>query len=150
MCCYFSTCYFFFFLCIWLSFFSFPLFPQLPSSGYNVIYKNYRDLRLAVLSVSSESELLTAAVLTTMDTVLATLLEGQMSSRVLLDNLDTVALVVNEVTEQGQIIDIDVENVIQKVNIRTASLTDNFDTVEHTLTSALSLATDHLFRSLRS
>lgn len=117
-----------------------------------MIYKIYRDIRLIVLSSPEESELITASVVSAIDSSLSTLLEGHISTRVLYDNLDMVSLIIDEITEDGQVIETDPTEIIRKVNIRSDSVVDhlNMDTMEHTLTSALSLAKDQLFRSLRS
>lgn len=105
-----------------------------------------------IISSPQESDLISATVLSTLDRTLSTLLERHMSERVMLNNLDMIGLAVDELTDQGLVIETDPTEIIRKINIRSDSVSDhlNMDSMEHTLSSALSLAKDQFLRSLRS
>ncbi|XP_030077317.1 coatomer subunit zeta-2 isoform X1 [Microcaecilia unicolor] len=89
--------------------------------GMTIVYKSSIDLFFYVVGSSQENELMLVSVLTCLFESLSHMLRKNVEKRSLLDNLDSAFLVMDEIVDGGVILECDSQQVIQKLNFRTAS-----------------------------
>ncbi|KAJ7313664.1 hypothetical protein JRQ81_005255 [Phrynocephalus forsythii] len=86
--------------------------------GLTIVYKSSIDLFFYVVGSPHENELMLTSVLTCLFESLSHMLRKNVEKRTLVDNMDGVFLVVDETVDGGVILEIDPQQVIQKLNFR--------------------------------
>ncbi|XP_029428412.1 coatomer subunit zeta-2 isoform X4 [Rhinatrema bivittatum] len=89
--------------------------------GMTIVYKSSIDLFFYVVGSSQENELMLVSVLTCLFESLSHMLRKTVEKQSLLENLDSAFLVMDEIVDCGVILEYDSQQVIQKLNFRTAS-----------------------------
>ncbi|KAL9463763.1 hypothetical protein AB3S75_001547 [Citrus x aurantiifolia] len=111
-----------------------------------VVYKFVQDLHFFVTGGDRENELLLAAVLQGFFDAVTLLLRNNVDKREALENLDLIFLCLDEIVDQGIILETDPSVIAGKVAIhgmdRAAPL------AEQTISQALATAREHLTRTL--
>ena len=116
-----------------------------------VAYKLVDDLFMFVIGDIDENELILADVLTTLITCLDVLLRGMVFESVILDNLMSLLLVVDELVDaEGVIMESDPQELASRVGSNGSSFMDNVPIGEQTLSQALQTARDQITRSILS
>mmetsp|Transcript_2971 Transcript_2971/g.4503 ORF Transcript_2971/g.4503 Transcript_2971/m.4503 type:complete len:190 (+) Transcript_2971:97-666(+) len=123
-----------------------------------VVIKGTSDCRIIISGSIDENELVLVSVLDAIhDTVLA-LLRGQLDKRTMLDNLELVLLTIDEVIDNGQIMELDACAVATRVlmkgsaelNVGGGGSTNAGNTGDMTIAQALGLARNQFIKSLTS
>eukprot|EP00759_Apiculatamorpha_spiralis_P040406 PhF_6_TR3898/c0_g1_i1/m.5492/K20472/COPZ, RET3; coatomer subunit zeta len=107
--------------------------------GYTVIYKTDADITLMVLGPLDENEVVLYSVLTCVYESLQTLLKcnGALDKRMLLESYDAVVLVVDEVLDDGVIMETNSANVCPDVAPYFTERSDNLLTAVNTINKYL-------------
>ncbi len=117
----------------------------------SVAYKVVDDLFMFVVGDVDENELILADVLSTLVTALDVLLRGMIFESVILDNLMSLLLVVDELVDaEGVIMESDPQELAARVGSNGNSFMDNVPIGEQTLSQALQTARDQITRSILS
>mmetsp|Transcript_1552 Transcript_1552/g.2491 ORF Transcript_1552/g.2491 Transcript_1552/m.2491 type:complete len:191 (+) Transcript_1552:58-630(+) len=124
-----------------------------------VVIKGSSDCRIIISGSVDENELVLVNVLDAIhDTVLA-LLRGQLDKRTMLDNLELVLLTIDEVIDNGQIMELDASAVASRVLMKGSaessmgggSMSNPGNTGgDMTISQALGLARNQFIKSLTS
>lgn len=114
-----------------------------------VAVKSVEDVSLFVVVSDQENELLAAAMLATLEEALLALLSGNpLDKYSLKQSMDLVMLCLDEMVDEGTILEMDPENVASRANMqgvdREGALADQ------TLAQALMSARDQVLKSFRS
>ena len=86
--------------------------------GLTVVYKSNVDLFFYVVGASNENELILMSVLTCLYDSINTLLRKNVEKRILLRNLDSIFLIVDEIIDGGVVMQIDGTSVIDQIATR--------------------------------
>lgn len=86
--------------------------------GLTVVYKSNVDLFFYVVGASSENELILMSVLSCIYDSINLLLRKNVEKRILLRNLDSVFLIVDEIVDGGVVMQIDGSGVIDQIATR--------------------------------
>ncbi|KAJ3270344.1 hypothetical protein HDV01_007923 [Terramyces sp. JEL0728] len=108
-----------------------------------VVYKPVVDLFIYVVGGLDENEIMLVGVLNCFIDACSNLLKNQMEKRSLMDNLDTVLLVLDETIDDGVILETDSSVVCSRV----AKLQESIPIADQTLSSVWKSAQDQLKRS---
>ncbi|OMO84519.1 hypothetical protein CCACVL1_10787 [Corchorus capsularis] len=111
-----------------------------------VIYKFVQDLHFFVTGGDEENELILASVLQGLYDAIALLLRGVVDKREALENLDLIFLCIDEIVDQGMILEIDANVLAGKVAIQNMDVSAPLS--EQTISQALASAREHLTRTL--
>ncbi|GLT74575.1 hypothetical protein SLA2020_463630 [Shorea laevis] len=111
-----------------------------------VIYKFVQDLHFYVTGGDEDNELILASVLQGFFDAVALLLRNTVDKREALENLDLIYLCLDEIVDQGMILETDASVIAGKVAIQ--SLDAGAPLSEQTISQALATARDHLARTL--
>ena len=103
------------------------------------------DSRFYVVGSAEENEIILNTVLDGLFVALTSLLRGQLDSRNLLDNLETVMLAVDELIDGGIILEIDPHNIVNRVLMRDG---DAPPITDMSMSQAIATAKDQLFKSM--
>jgi len=119
-----------------------------------VVYKLVNDIILCVVGSSFENELILHSVLSCLDESLQSLLKGQVSKKTLVENLDLLLLAVDEIIDEGLILETDSNLVVQRVCMVGGSghgdgKGGEVPLAEQTFTQALQTARDQLIKNFR-
>ncbi|XP_065217373.1 coatomer subunit zeta-1 isoform X2 [Planococcus citri] len=87
--------------------------------GLTCVYRSNVDLFFYVMGSSFENELILMTVLQCLFESLSQILRKNVEKRVLMDNLDIVMLVLDEICDNGIILEADSASLVQKVALRT-------------------------------
>jgi hypothetical protein len=79
------------------------------------VVKMQTDLYFFVVGTQEDNELILSEVLETMVDALDTLFSGQLEKRTILENFDLLVLVVDEILEDGIILDLDATSIAQRI-----------------------------------
>lgn len=85
------------------------------SEKYAAVVKMQTDLYFYVVGTQDDNELMLSEVLETIVDALDALFSGQLEKRTLLENFDLLVLVVDEILEDGVILDLDYTSVAQRI-----------------------------------
>ena len=109
--------------------------------GNVVVYKQTSDLYLYMVGSLNENELILSNMLTCLSDTLAQIIKTpSIDRRSLLDNLDSVLLALDELIDNGIIMDMDSVRIGQRVTQRHKDMGDNFN--EESMQQAFSKARD--------
>ncbi|XP_041038394.1 coatomer subunit zeta-1-like [Carcharodon carcharias] len=86
--------------------------------GLTVVYKSNIDLYFYVIGSSHENELMLVAVLNCLFDSLSQMLRKNVEKRTLLDNMEAVFLAIDEIVDEGVILESDPQPVVQRVALR--------------------------------
>ncbi|XP_043235638.1 coatomer subunit zeta-1-like isoform X2 [Amphibalanus amphitrite] len=104
--------------------------------GLTCIYKSNVDLFFYVMGSSQENELILMTVLNCLYESVSMILRKNVEKRALLDNIDVVMLAMDEICDNGIIMEADSGAVLQRVAVRTDDIPLGEQTVAQVLQSA--------------
>lgn len=90
---------------------------------YTVIYKSNVDLLFYIIGDSSENELVLSNMLTTFYETVSTVLAKNVEKRCLLANLHQILLLVDEMVDNGIVMDTDTASIINKIGCGPSNMT---------------------------
>ncbi|KAH1055085.1 hypothetical protein J1N35_033150 [Gossypium stocksii] len=111
-----------------------------------VIYKFAQDLHFFITGGDDENELLLATVLQGLFDAIALRLRNTFDKREALENLDVIFLCIDEVVDQGMILETDANAIAGKV--ATQNMDASATLSEQTISQALASAREHLTKTL--
>ncbi|XVE88689.1 hypothetical protein DITRI_Ditri19aG0089100 [Diplodiscus trichospermus] len=111
-----------------------------------VIYKSVQDLHFFITGGADENELVLASVLQGLFDAIALLLRNTIDKREALENLDIIFLCIDEIVDQGMILETDANILAGKVAIQNMDVSAPLS--EQTISQALATAREHLTRTL--
>ncbi|XP_010537587.1 PREDICTED: coatomer subunit zeta-3-like isoform X2 [Tarenaya hassleriana] len=111
-----------------------------------VVYKFAQDLHFFVTGGENENELILSSVLQGFFDAVALVLRNNVDKMEALENLDLIFLCLDEMVDQGMILETDPNVIAGKVAMHSAESGGSLS--EQTLTQALATAREHLARSL--
>ncbi|XP_021294242.1 coatomer subunit zeta-2-like [Herrania umbratica] len=111
-----------------------------------VIYKFVQDLHFFVTGGDDENELVLAGVLQGLYDAISLLLRNTIDKREALENLDLIFLCIDEIVDQGMILETDANVLAGKVAIQNMDVSAPLS--EQTISQALATAREHLTRTL--
>ncbi|KAL1204463.1 Coatomer subunit zeta-3 [Cardamine amara subsp. amara] len=111
-----------------------------------VVYKFAQDLHFFVTGGENENELILSSVLQGFFDAVALLLRNNVEKMEALENLDLIFLCLDEMVDQGMVLETDANVIAGKVAMQSAEASGSLS--EQTLTQALATAREHLARSL--
>lgn len=119
--------------------------------NYVVAFKHCDDLFMFVIGGINENELVMVEVLQALDDTLNTIMRGQVFEEAVLENLESLLLVVDELVDQeGIIMELEPEELAARVGQQGGSFIDQVPLGEQTLGQALQTARDQITRSILS
>lgn len=83
-----------------------------------VLYKSSIDLNIYVIGSTNENEILLLSFINCLYDALILLLRKNLEKRYLFENLDTVIMLIDELCDNGIILEMDPTNLIQRVCVR--------------------------------
>lgn len=104
--------------------------------GYTCVYKSSVDLFFYVIGGGNENSLILASVLNCLYDSANQILRKNVEKRALLDNLDTIVLAVDEICDNGIILEADPNLVVQRVALKPEDIPLGEQTVSQILHSA--------------
>jgi hypothetical protein len=119
-----------------------------------LVYKVIADLIFYVAGKGDENELILQAVLQALDETMANLLKGQVSKKTVVENLDLLLLSIDEIVDDGLILETDAQVVVGRVCMVGQGADGgvagkDVPLSEQTFSQALQTARDQLVRSFR-
>ena len=111
-----------------------------------VVYRCASDFQVYVTSSSSENEVIMAAVLQGLYGALSLLTNGLLEKQVLLEHFDVCMLAIDELIDEGIILEIDPDSLYQRVCMHDSST--ELAGLEHPLSQALASAREQISRNL--
>ncbi|CAN8246867.1 unnamed protein product [Cochlearia groenlandica] len=111
-----------------------------------VVYKFAQDLHFFVTGGENENELILSSVLQGFFDAVALLLRNNVEKMEALENLDLIFLCLDEMVDQGMVLETDANVIAGKVAMQSAEAGGSVS--EQTLTQAFATAREHLARSL--
>ncbi|KAK6284362.1 AP complex [Theobroma cacao] len=111
-----------------------------------VIYKFVQDLHFFVTGGDDENELVLAGVLQGLYDAISLLVRNTIDKREALENLDLIFLCIDEIVDQGMILETDANVLAGKVAIQNMEVSAPLS--EQTISQALATAREHLTRTL--
>lgn len=116
-----------------------------------IAYKHSDDLFMFVVGGVDENELIMVEVLQALDDTLATIMRNQVYEEAVLENLESLLLVIDELVDQeGIIMETEPEELVTRVGQQGGSFMDQVPLGEQTLGQALQTARDQITRSILS
>jgi len=112
--------------------------------GLTVVYKGNVDLFFYVVGSSHENELMLMSVLTCLFDAINLLLRKHVEKRILLRNLDSIFLLVDEIIDGGVVMQIDGSGVIEQIATRG----EDIPLTEQSISQVLQSAKDQIKWSL--
>eukprot|EP01117_Protostelium_nocturnum_P005431 TRINITY_DN1968_c0_g1_i2.p1 TRINITY_DN1968_c0_g1~~TRINITY_DN1968_c0_g1_i2.p1 ORF type:complete len:174 (-),score=51.60 TRINITY_DN1968_c0_g1_i2:66-587(-) len=109
------------------------------------VYKNSADVYFYVVGGYEENELILSSVLNALYDAISTLLKNQIDKRTLLENLDYILLALDELVDQGIILEADPAVIANRVSMRGAEAETPL--ADQTLSQALGSVKEQFFRS---
>ena len=111
-----------------------------------LISKGKADILINVLAPPYENELIALRVLHTIEESLSTVLHNQVSRKVLVENLDLVLLAIDEIIDDGLILEDDPSLVASRVAMNSADDGDVPDVIGQTLSQAFQSSKEQFFK----
>lgn len=116
-----------------------------------VAYRQADDIFLFVVAGGEENELIMAEVLQALDETLNMVLRGQVFEEAVLENLESLLLIIDELVDQeGIIMETDHAELAARVGQQPGSFMDQVPLGEQTLGQALQTAREQITRSILS
>lgn len=130
-----------------------------------IVFRSGSDCKFFLAGPADENELILVAVMDAVYDALSGLLKGQIDKGTIFDNLELVLLTLDEVIDQGHIVETDPNDVISRVLMRGNNTANNVDAGgnpngarspadaavgDMTISQALGLARDQFMKSLIS
>lgn len=120
-------------------------------SDYVIAYKQADDMYMFVVGGGQENELIMAEVLQALDETLHITMRGQVFEEAVLENLESMLLVVDELVDQeGVIMESEPQELAMRVGQHGGGFMDQVPLGEQTLGQALQTARDQITRSILS
>ena len=113
-----------------------------------VVFQARADSYIYVVAREEENEVILDNVLSGLVVALQILLQGSFESHVLLQNLGTVMLAVDEVAENGTILEVDGMAIANRVLMR--GIDGNQQMVDMSVSDAMKIAKEQLFKTMES
>ena len=115
--------------------------------NYMLVFRMKHDVLIHVLAPNYENELLALRVLHTIEESLTTLLHNQVSKKTLVENLDLVLLAIDEIIDDGLILEDDPSLVSSRVAMNNSTDgMDNGEVITQSLAQAFQSSKDQFFR----
>ncbi|KAL7672612.1 hypothetical protein ACOME3_007496 [Neoechinorhynchus agilis] len=114
------------------------------SSGHICVYRTIVDLIFAVIGNPEENELLISHFLESFFDVMSIVLKKSMEKKTLLDNMDSLFVVIDEMCDEGIILDCDSADVAE----RAASHKEEIPLTEQTVAQVIQTAKEQIKWSL--
>jgi hypothetical protein len=111
------------------------------------VFKFNTDAHFYVLSGSDENELIVLSVLTALEETMGNLLRNQIDKRTLIENLDLLLLAIDEIVDDGLILETDSAMVTSRVQMKGAE--KDVPLSEQTLSQAFQTAKQALSGSFK-
>jgi len=111
------------------------------------VYKFISDAYFYVLSGHDENELITLSVLTCLEETVTNLLRNQVDKRTLIENLDLVLLSIDEIVDDGIILETESSLVTNRVAMKGAD--KDVPLSEQSFSQALQTATQQIVKNFR-
>mmetsp|Transcript_4335 Transcript_4335/g.9365 ORF Transcript_4335/g.9365 Transcript_4335/m.9365 type:complete len:179 (-) Transcript_4335:491-1027(-) len=111
-----------------------------------VVYRCASDFQIYVTSSSSENEVIIATVLHGLYGALSLLTNGLLEKQILLEHFDVCMLAIDELIDEGIILEIDPDGIYQRVCMHDS--TSELAGMEHPLSQALASAREQISRNL--
>eukprot|EP00727_Mastigamoeba_balamuthi_P010107 m51a1_g5719 Coatomer subunit zeta (189) ;mRNA; r:1104376-1105322 len=112
-----------------------------------VLYKPAGDTHVFLIGSQDENELLLLSALNALCDALAIVLHGQVDRRSMQDSLDTVLLVIDELVDEGIVLETDPGLIAQRASMKNADSDSGLS--EQTISQALHTARDQIVKALR-
>ncbi|CAF1214487.1 unnamed protein product [Adineta ricciae] len=112
--------------------------------NWTIVYRNNVDLLFYVVGSTDENELMLNSVLTCLFDSLSTMLRKNVEKRYLYENLDLVMLTLDEICDDGIVLESDPMLIAQRVQLRQ----DDIPLGEQTVTQVLNHAKEQIKWSL--
>lgn len=116
--------------------------------GQLCLYKFCSDACFFVFASPDENELLVMSILNALEETMSNLLRNQVSKKVLIDNLDLLLLTIDEIVDDGLILETDPVQITSRVAMKGADKA-GAPLVEQTFSQALTSAKDQLVKSFQ-
>ena len=107
--------------------------------GVTCLYRSNVDLHLYVLGTSRENELILEALLTCLYDAISIVLRNNVEKKTLLDAMDTTMLIIDEICDEGIILETDAKAVVARCNLKGDDISfsdQNFSQVGQSLIGA--------------
>ncbi|CAF0882363.1 unnamed protein product, partial [Didymodactylos carnosus] len=104
-------------------------------NNMTIVYRNNVDLLFYVMGSTDENELMLNTVLSCLYESLSTMLKKNVEKRLIYDNLDLVMLTIDEICDEGIILESDPIMIIQRVLLRQDDVSFGEQTVSQTLST---------------
>jgi len=121
----------------------------IPFEGMTVIYKFTADVFTYWLCDDNENELILLSCQAALEEALSNLLRGQVGKRMVVENLDLLLLCIDEIVDEGLILETDATQIIQRAAMKVQGDGSDVPIAEKTLTQAMQAARQQFFRSIR-
>lgn len=116
-----------------------------------VAYKQVEDLFMFVVGAGDENELVMAEVLQSLDETLNAFMHGQVFEEAVLEELESLLLIIDELVDQeGIIMETDPSELASRIGEPGESIIDQIPLGDQTLGQALQSARDQITRSILS
>ena len=88
--------------------------------GFVTVYRNSSDVWMYIVGSQLENELILVTVLGALHEALASLLRTTPDKRTLLDNFDTLLVTLDEMLDQGMILETEAAAIVNRVGMKAA------------------------------
>ena len=92
--------------------------------GYVTVYRNSADVWMYVVGAQTENELVLVNILGALHESMTSLLRSPPDKRLLLDNFDTLLIAIDEMLDQGMILETDANAIVNRVGMKAADATE--------------------------
>jgi len=126
-----------------------PLAEIVILDDYAAVYKSSGDLTFYAIGHKDENELLLLQVLNVFRESMDILLRNQVEKKTMLENLDYVLLTMDELVDNGIILEWDVDEIVKRVSLKTA-IESETPISEQTISQAFEGVKEQLIKSFIS
>ncbi|KAI9297374.1 coatomer protein [Neoconidiobolus thromboides FSU 785] len=117
--------------------------------GNVVLFRYFPDIIVYVVGDAEENELLLNSVLEAFSDSVASILRAPLEKRSIIENIDCIALVLDEIIDDGIILEVDTEKITFRVSKRSNDMGE-LQINEQTILQAYNTAKERIARSLLS
>ncbi|KAL6057155.1 Coatomer subunit zeta-2 [Balamuthia mandrillaris] len=114
--------------------------------GVIAVYKSSADVHFYVIGSVDENELILGSVLSALYEAIYALLHQVVDKRTVLENLDYVLLAIDELVDEGIILEADSQAIVSRVAMKGAE--GDIPLAEQSISQALATAREHIQRTL--
>ncbi|KAJ9089942.1 Golgi-to-ER vesicle coat component [Entomophthora muscae] len=125
------------------------IFKKTAKGKIVVLYRKFSDVLVYIIGSADENELLLNSVLEGFCNTLVGLFNQQIDKRAIVEDIDSVAIVLDEIIDDGIILEVNTEIILSRVT-KKASDTSDIQLNEQSLFQAYNTAKERLTRSLLS